>query len=76
MRCGQRRDEFQVGGVRLCMRACVCGSLVSLAVVVYLEVIAHKPNPDRDVVNNRRAVTEGRCTQTRIAIKVKDGCVL
>lgn len=51
---------------------------MSLAMVVYLDVIAgltHKPIPrQRRVVNNRRAMTEGRHTQTEISIKVKDGC--
>lgn len=53
---------------------------MSPATVVYPEVIAgltHKPLPRRRrVVNNRRAATEGRRTQTQISIKVKDGCAV
>lgn len=50
---------------------------MSPAAVVYPEVIAgltREPlDRQRRVVNNRRAATEGRRTQTQISTKVKDG---
>lgn len=75
--------------VSVCVRVFVCvwGSLVSLAVVVYLEAIAglslsltHTQALPRQrcVVNNRRAMTEGRHTHKhRAASRLKMGvCVM
>lgn len=80
-----RKWDVVRGGMRLerylCLCVCVCVCLRVTRVIgrgclprgncwPHTQALPRQ----RCVVNNRRAMTEGRHTQTQISIKVKDGC--
>lgn len=77
MRCGQRRDE--VRKVCVFVFLCVClrvTRVIGRGCLPRGDCWPHTQALPRQrcVVNNRRATTEGRPTQTQISVKVKDGC--